>query len=87
SQFMLNRCRSGLYSQLEINRGLPASYLVKHFERNGTEWQIKAEFRKMIDFRFLNLSGEWPSMPTMDLIMMRNVLIYFDTDMKKRILL
>ncbi|MBC8282716.1 MAG: protein-glutamate O-methyltransferase CheR [Nitrospinae bacterium] len=86
SNQMLNRCRSGIYSQLEINRGLPAPLMVKYFQRLGTEWQVKEELRKMIQFRITNLSEKWPYMPPLDLIMMRNVLIYFDVEMKKDIL-
>ncbi|MFQ5451065.1 MAG: CheR family methyltransferase [Nitrospinaceae bacterium] len=86
SNEMLERCRKGIFSQLEINRGLPAHLMVKYFERKGTEWQIREDLRKMIDFRFMNLAENWPYMPPMDLIMMRNVLIYFDVEMKKNIL-
>lgn len=86
SQRMLKRCRDGLYSQLEINRGLPATHLVKFFERKGMQWQIKEDIRKSIDFREVNLAKMWPIMPKMDIIMMRNVLIYFDVDTKKEIL-
>jgi len=86
SHEMLDRCKNGIYSQLEINRGLPATLMVKHFERHGTEWQIKDDLRKMIEFRYTNLSENWPIMPKMDLVMLRNVLIYFDVDMKKNIL-
>jgi len=83
---MLNRCKSGIYSQLEINRGLPAPLMVKYFERIGTEWQVKEDMRKMIQFRIINLSETWPLMASVDLLMMRNVLIYFDVEMKKNIL-
>ncbi len=86
SHDMLERCKKGIFSQLEINRGLPATLMVKYFERHGTEWQIKEDMRKMVDFRYTNLSENWPAMPKMDLIMLRNVLIYFDVDMKKNIL-
>ncbi len=86
SNEMLDRCRNGIYSQLEVNRGLPATMMVKYFERHGTEWQVKEDMRKMIDFRITNLSGNWPLMPKLDLVMMRNVLIYFDVEMKKTIL-
>lgn len=86
SNEMLDRCRNGVYSQLEVNRGLPATMMVKYFERHGTEWQVKEDMRKMIDFRITNLSGNWPIMPKLDLVMMRNVLIYFDVEMKKTIL-
>jgi len=86
SNQMLNRCKSGIYSQLEINRGLPALLMVKYFERIGTEWQVKEDLRKMIQFRIINLSESWPVMAPVDLLMMRNVLIYFDVEMKKNIL-
>ena len=86
SNEMLNRCREGYYSQLEINRGLPASMMVKYFDRDGAHWQIKEDFRKMIDFKMLNLSEAWPTMPQMDIVMLRNVLIYFDVETKKNIL-
>lgn len=86
SQQMLTRSRNGMYSQLEINRGLPAAFLVKYFQRVGMEWQIKDDLRKLIDFRELNLCTSWPSMPKMDVVFMRNVLIYFDVNTKKTIL-
>lgn len=86
SNEMLARCRSGIYSQLEVNRGLPATHLVKYFERIGMEWQVKEDIRKLVQFQFTNLSENWPHMPPMDIIMMRNVLIYFDVEVKKIIL-
>ncbi len=86
SHEMLDRCREGVYSQLEINRGLPAPMMVKFFQRKGTDWQIKDDLRKLVDFRFVNLCQDWPFMPPMDLVMMRNVLIYFDVEIKKEIL-
>jgi chemotaxis protein methyltransferase CheR len=86
SKEMLDRCREGCYSQLEVNRGLPAPLLVKYFQKIGTEWQIKEELRRMIDFRQLNLAQSWPAFPAMDIIFMRNVLIYFDIETKKVIL-
>lgn len=86
SNNMLDRCRSGIYSQLEVNRGLPASLLVKYFQRIGMEWQIKEDLRKSAEFRIINLSENWPHLPSLDIIMLRNVLIYFDVEMKKSIL-
>jgi len=86
SEKMLDRCRSGKFSQLELNRGLPASSLVKHFDKKGSTWSIKNHFREMIQFQRINLSRELPHLPKMDLIFMRNVLIYFDIEMKKKIL-
>ena len=86
SNQILNRAREGRYSQLEINRGLPAQYLVRHFDKVGMEWQLKEHIRSMVDFKLINLAAEWPPLPIFDLIFMRNVLIYFDPEMKKTIL-
>ncbi len=86
SQQMLDRCRKGLYTQMEVNRGLPATMLVKYFQRQGPDWQIKDELRRTILFREINLCGPWPYLPKMDVVFLRNVLIYFDVETKKTIL-
>lgn len=86
SNAVLAKARSGRYSQLEVNRGLPAPFMVKYFTRAGTEWVINEDIRAMIDFRELNLIERWTPMPKLDLVMMRNVLIYFDVATKKAIL-
>ncbi len=86
SKEMLDRCRSGEFSQLEVNRGLSAPLMIKYFEKNGLKWSIKKEFREMIDFQQINLSESLPYLPKMDIIFMRNVLIYFDPEMKIKIL-
>ncbi len=78
--------REGLYSQLEVNRGLPAHLLVKYFRKEGNRWRLDRRIRDMVQFRVLNLVSAWPPMPKMDIIFMRNVLIYFDTATKQRIL-
>jgi chemotaxis protein methyltransferase CheR len=83
---ILTRARNGRYTQLEVNRGLPAALLTKHFERDGTGWVIKKRFRDMIDYRELNLVRPWVGLGSSDLIMMRNVLIYFDVPTKTKIL-
>jgi chemotaxis protein methyltransferase CheR len=83
---MLARVQAGRYSQLEINRGLPAPFLVKYFQKQGIEWQIKEDLRRMVDTVQMNLAGAWPALPSMDIIFMRNVLIYFDVETKKSIL-
>jgi len=83
---MLERCRAGRYSQLEVNRGLPAAFLVKYFDRDGTHWRLKPELRAMVEFFELNLAGPWPTMPAADIVFMRNVLIYFDAPTKSAIL-
>jgi chemotaxis protein methyltransferase CheR len=86
SPTMVERSSKGCYNQLEVNRGLPASMLVKYFERQGLEWRVKSDVRSMVEFFRMNLVGTWPLLPTMDIIFLRNVLIYFDTAMKKAIL-
>jgi chemotaxis protein methyltransferase CheR len=86
SQEMLSRAREGVYSQIEVNRGMPATLLVKYFDQRGTDWQLRAEVRRMVDFRQINLAGPWPLLPPLDLVLMRNVMIYFSVDTKKTIL-
>lgn len=86
SEEMLDRCRSGKYSQLEVNRGLPASHLIKYFKKDGPAWIIKKEIRERIQFQYVNLSHELPYLPKMDIVFLRNVLIYFDIEMKKKVL-
>jgi chemotaxis protein methyltransferase CheR len=86
SKEMIRRSRDGKYNQIEVNRGLPATSLVKYFDKVGLEWQIKEPFRNMIQFREMNLTAPWPAMPLFDIIFIRNVLIYFDTATKSQIL-
>jgi chemotaxis protein methyltransferase CheR len=83
---LLERARVGRYNQVEVNRGLPATLLAKYFEQSGTDWHLDARVRRMVDFREINLARAWPSLPQMDLILVRNVMIYFDVETKKTIL-
>jgi chemotaxis protein methyltransferase CheR len=83
---MLGRAAAGRYTQLEVNRGLPAPSLVRHFRRDGAMWQISDQIRQMVEFRTVNLVEQWPFIPAVDLLFMRNVLIYFDLETKRRIL-
>jgi len=85
SEEMLNRSREGIYTQFEVNRGLPARLLVKYFDRLGATWQVQQSVRKMIDFRKLNLTSPWPQWPQFDIVSIRNVLIYFDQPSKQTI--
>lgn len=75
---VLAKAQDGDYTQLEVNRGLPAKALVAHFTQHGRAWRIDGRFRRMVTFRALNLADPWPAMPPFDLILLRNVLIYFD---------
>ncbi len=83
---VLERARAGRYTQLEVNRGLPVSYLVKYFDKKGTEWQLNDKIRDMVQIQKLNLIRPWPLLPPLDIVMIRNVLIYFDPETKKKIL-
>ncbi len=86
SEEMVAKAKAGVYSQLEVNRGLPAPLLIKYFQKAGTDWQIKEELRSMIEFRQMNLVDRWPPMPQPDIVLIRNVLIYFDVEIKRQIL-
>ncbi len=85
SEEMLERCRQGIYTQMEVGRGLPPNLLPKFFSRHQNSWQVKPDLRKMIDFRSFNLCKQWPFMPSMDIIFLRHVLVYFNDSMKKEI--
>jgi chemotaxis protein methyltransferase CheR len=86
SRDVLARAREGRYSQIEVNRGLPAALLVKYFRQHGTSWQLHDAMRGMVEFQELNLAGAWPPLPRMDLVFLRNVMIYFEVATKKAIL-
>ena len=86
SQQMLDRTKAGVYSQLEVNRGLPVAMLVRHFDKVGTQWQVKPELRAMVRTRPLNLAVPFPPLGQFDVVFLRNVLIYFDAPMKRAVL-
>jgi chemotaxis protein methyltransferase CheR len=83
---VLERARKGRYHQIEVNRGLPAVLLVKYFRQRGTDWELTDDIRRMIEFREMNLAEPWLPLPRMDLVFLRNVMIYFGVDTKKMIL-
>jgi chemotaxis protein methyltransferase CheR len=86
SQEMVERTKAGLYSQLEVGRGLPATLMVEHFRRSGTQWQVSEQLRSMVRTQRINLATPFPPLPVFDVVFLRNVLIYFDTPTKKAIL-
>jgi chemotaxis protein methyltransferase CheR len=82
----LARARAGIYSQFEIQRGLPMQMLVKYFSKIDGNWRVKPEFRDGISFREWNLLNDPRSLGQFDIVFCRNVLIYFDPDTKTRVL-
>lgn len=86
SNDILNHARAGCYSAAEVKRGLPIVMLQRYFQPINDQWKVKQEIRRLIEFRQINLADAWPMMPKMDIIFMRNVLIYFDIPTQKAIL-
>jgi chemotaxis protein methyltransferase CheR len=82
SQAVLEKSRAGVFSQFEVQRGLPIQMLVKYFVQTGELWQLSAEIRAMVQHRQLNLLQDFSHLGTFDVIFCRNVLIYFDQPTK-----
>ncbi len=82
SQEVLEKSRSGIYSQFEVQRGLPIQLLVKYFAQVGELWQLNSEIRGMVQHRQLNLLQDFAHLGKFDVIFCRNVLIYFDQETK-----
>jgi len=82
SQGVLEKSRAGLFSQFEVQRGLPIQLLVKYFTQTGEMWQINADLRAMVTHRQFNLLQDFGHLGTFDVIFCRNVLIYFDQETK-----
>ncbi len=86
SDEVLERARQGNFRTVEVNRGLPEPLLEKYFRPEGKDWLIAESIRRQVEFRRINLIQAWPSLPPMDVVLMRNVLIYFDAETKQAIL-
>lgn len=86
SREMVARTKAGRFSQLEVNRGLPAAMLVRHFTRAGTEWEVAPNLRRMVTASECNLAAPLPRSGPFDVVYLRNVLIYFDLPTKQVIL-
>jgi len=82
SQEVLEKSKAGIYSQFEVQRGLPIQLLVKYFKQTGELWQVNADIRAMVQHRQLNLLHDFSQLGVFDVIFCRNVLIYFDQDTK-----
>ena len=83
---MLQRARDGVYTQFEIQRGLPMQMLVKYFEKEQAQWRIKQVLRNAVTFKEMNLLGDIRSLGQFDVVFCRNVLIYFDAATKTGVL-
>jgi chemotaxis protein methyltransferase CheR len=86
SSKVLARARKGRYNQLEIKRGLPPTLRDQYFQKLDNEWQIQKQIHQMVEFRQMNIVQSWSSLPQIDVIFLRNVLIYFDIATKKALL-
>jgi len=86
SQDVLDRAKQAQFTQIEVNRGMPAPFLLKYFRRDGMHWRLAPELVSMVTFTRLNLIESWPTLPKFDVVFLRNVLIYFAPDVKKQIL-
>jgi chemotaxis protein methyltransferase CheR len=86
SRGMLERSKAGVYSQNEVNRGLPAAMLVKFFTQKGTSWHINDDLRRTVTFFQHNLARDTTALPPVDIVLVRNVLIYFDVETKRKVL-
>jgi chemotaxis protein methyltransferase CheR len=82
SNEVLEKAKAGIYSQFEVQRGLPIQLLVKYFSQVGDAWQIAPDIRAMVQYRPLNLLGDFAHLGTFDVVFCRNVLIYFDQETK-----
>ena len=82
SQEVLEKSKAGIYSQFEVQRGLPIQMLVRYFTQVGELWQLNADIRAMVQHRQINLLEEFSHFGTFDVIFCRNVLIYFDQETK-----
>lgn len=83
---MVARARAGVYSQFEVQRGLPVQLLVKYFQQDGDRWQLSEKIRRMVTFREFNLLQDPRALGNFDIVFCRNVLIYFDQETKRKVL-
>jgi len=83
---VLEKAKAGVYSQFEVQRGMPVKMLLKYFDQAGEMWKLKPEIRSMVEFQPFNLMSSFAGMPEYDIIMCRNVLIYFNVETKAAVL-
>ena len=83
SRQVVDYAQKGRYRRLEVNRGLPARMLLKYMVRDGEEWEVAPQIRAMCEFRYANLCAPLPQLPVFDLVLLRNVLLYFPQNDRK----
>jgi chemotaxis protein methyltransferase CheR len=90
SSEVVHRCQAGTYHRIEMNRGLPARNIVRFFDHHGEDWTVKPELRKLCNFRIANLCADQlpfaPAMGQFDVIFLRNVMLYFSQESRKKLL-
>jgi len=86
SNAILEKAKTGMYSQFEVQRGLPVNLLMKYFKQNGEFWQIDSSIRSMVTYRNFNLLDDFHTLGTFDVVFCRNVLIYFDSETKGKVM-
>lgn len=86
SKRSLDRAQQGTYTNLEVSRGLTPELRDRYFRQTGQFWQVNDDIRQMVEFQQLNLIHPWTSIPAMDILFLRNVLIYFNSETKQSIL-
>ncbi|MEO6910015.1 MAG: CheR family methyltransferase, partial [Edaphobacter sp.] len=77
SRYVIDYAQRGRYRRLEVNRGLLARMLLRYMVRDGEEWEVNQRIRSMCEFQYANLCAPLPKLPVFDLVMLRNVLLYF----------
>jgi chemotaxis protein methyltransferase CheR len=83
---VLEKAKAGIYTQFEVQRGLPIQMLMEHFTQSGDTWQISPDIRGMVQWRSLNLLADFSPLGSFDMVFCRNVLIYFDQPTKADVL-
>ncbi|MDJ0662880.1 MAG: protein-glutamate O-methyltransferase [Crocosphaera sp.] len=86
SMEMINKAKAGLYTQFEVQRGLPITLLIKYFKQNGDKWQLDPAVRSMVQYKYFNLLESARTLGQFDIVFCRNVLIYFDQETKGKVL-
>lgn len=83
---ILAKAKEGLYSQFEVQRGLPIQLMMKYFTQEGDMWRISQDIRQMVNYQYLNLLDNFDTLGVFDIVYCRNVLIYFDQETKSKVL-